>query len=66
MCWSVLVHYILEMGCFGYVLRNIPYDNGVFPESVSQHIVGKLKSPQSIQGVLAERISEKKDSRDSK
>ena len=41
-------------------------DNGVFPESISQHIVGKLKSPQSIQGVLAERISEKKDSRDSK
>ena len=39
-------------------------DNGVFPESISQHI--KLKSPQSIQGVLAERISEKKDSRDSK
>ena len=41
-------------------------DNGVFPESISQHIVGKLKSPQSIHGVLAERISEKKDSRDSK
>ena len=53
------------MGCFGYVLRHIPYDNRVFPESVSQHI-HELKSPQSIQGVLAERISEKKDSRDSK
>ena len=38
-------------------------DNGVFPESVSEHIIlGKLKSLQSIQGVLAERMSEKKDS----
>ena len=42
-------------------------DNGVFPESVSEHIIlGKLKSLQSIQGVLAERMSEKKDSTDSK